>query len=254
HLAQLYEQLSDIKEAAKYYELASKAYDIAAKKIPKLKDFYNNYSLYMMAWNQIQQAKQSHFREDYLQAMVQFNKAAIFLEKSQLWIYLSPNYYAWEQVEKGEDLSRKENQSEAIRSFLLAIQYFEKASEMLKTKNDSLESPEEQELRKRLLKSSNIRQRYCRARISLEEAKILDKKGNYNLSSTNYQSASLEFGQIIKEIGSEAEKKELKLMEILCLAWEKMALAEETTSSEFYLEAAKYFDQAKTFSVTKSRI
>ena len=43
----------------------------------------------------------------------------------------------------------------------------------------------------------------------------------------------------------------MKYLAILCRAWEKMAVAEETTSSESYLEAAELFEQAKEHCYTK---
>jgi len=82
----------------------------------------------------------------------------------------------------------------------------------------------------------------------LEEAKILDRKGEHELSSRNYNEAAKNIEQIINELESEHERKELSVIVALCQAWQKMAIAEDQASSDYYLEAAKLFEKAKDLS------
>ena len=249
--ARIQDQIGEQLESANNYSSASKAYLKASEKLPKLKDFYLNHSLYMQAWSEIEQAKYNHAREDYHLARVNYEHAGKLHEQLDDWKYLSDNYLGWAKIEQAEELSRTEKPQLAIQSFQNAIKYFQTSENNIKSKIKEYTTIEEKDLLKRILTASNLRQRYCQARISIEEAKIFDRKGEYDLSSKNYNAAAQNIGSIIEELDSEDEQKELQLIQILCRAWEKMAKAEETTSSEVYLEAAAFFEQAKDLSRTK---
>jgi KaiC/GvpD/RAD55 family RecA-like ATPase len=251
HIAQLQDQLSQHQEASQNYELASKSYDQASKKIPQLKEFYKNYSNYMNAWSQIEQAGYNHSIEEYDKAKEHYEKAAKLHESTDQWKYLTPNYSAWASIEKAESLSRKEKTIEAKKAFQKAYHQFIKAKESIKQKIEEIESQDEKQMTIGLLKASDLRSKYCQARILLEEAKLLDKKGKYLQSSKNYGEAAKEIETIQKKLETETEQKELKLITILCKAWEKMALAEGKTSSEIFIKAAELFENAKNLSHTK---
>jgi circadian clock protein KaiC len=251
HLGQLHDQLGNHVEASQNYELSCKTYHLAAKQIPQLRDFYRDYSKYMKAWNHIEQAVYNHSIEEYNESKMHYEEAAKLHELSEPWRYLASNYYAWARIEEGEGLSRKENTQQAKQTFLKAIEQFTKAERSIKTKIKSITSSEEKEMAERLLKVSRLRKKFCQARILMEGAKLLDIKGKHLQSSKKYAEAAQEIEPIIKNVESEAERNELRLMAVLCGAWEKMSLAEEKTSSESYLDAAKLFDEAKKLSITK---
>lgn len=140
------------------------------------------------------------------------------------------NYSAWIQLEKAEDLSRKEKTEEAIQAFQQALELFNKAKGSIETEVKEIQTADEREMATELIKASDIRRRYCRARINLEEAKILDRKGEHDLSSKRYGSAAETIRKIIEETESEPARKELKPIMCLCQAWQKMTLAKEKTS------------------------
>ena len=250
-IAKLHDQLGEHLEAGCSYEAAAEAYKTAAKKIPQLKGFYNDYSLYMQAWSQIEQARQNHQKEDYAQAVEHYEKAADLHKSSEPWSYLVPNYLAWASIEEAENLSRKENTQQAKQTFQEAFEQFSKAEESIKRKIDEITSADETEIALRLSRASRLRGRYCQARILLEEAKLLDRTGKYLQSSKSYCKAAESLGKIIEELESEEEKRELRLIRFLSQAWEKMALAEEHASAKLYVEASQLFEQAKTYSPTK---
>jgi KaiC/GvpD/RAD55 family RecA-like ATPase/tetratricopeptide (TPR) repeat protein len=250
-MAKLQDLLGDNLEAAHTYESAAETYKLAGEKIPQLKEFYKDYSLYMQAWSQIEEAKYNHAREDYNQSRIHYEKAAKLHKLSKPWIYLAPNYHAWSQMEKAEDLSRKEESQEALQTFQQALELFLEAEHSIETRFEDINEVDEREMATKLIKASDNRRRYCRARISIEEAKILDRKGEYSLSSKKYAEAAERIEEIIKQLESEVERKEFHLMGILCHAWEKMAIAEEITSTELYFEAAKLFEKVKGLSVTR---
>jgi len=250
-IAKLYDRLGDHSEAARNYEYAAENYKLATEKIPQLKEFYEDYSFYMQAWSEIEKARHSHARERYDLSRKHYEKAANLHKLSKLWSYLAPNYSAWSQLEKAEDLSRKEKTREAIQTFQQALELFNKAKGCIETEIKKIQTSDEREMATKLIKASDARRRYCQARINLEEAKILDGKGEYDLSSKRYGSAAEILRKIIEEIESEPARKELRPIMCLCQAWQKMTLAEEKTSPEFYLEASQLFEQAKEHSLNK---
>ncbi|MCW3997640.1 MAG: hypothetical protein NWF10_03620 [Candidatus Bathyarchaeota archaeon] len=250
-IAKLQNLLGDNLEAARNYESAAENYKLAAEKIPQLKEFYQDYSDYMQAWSQIEQARHNHSIEEYEKAKEYYEKAARLHETCEPWSYLASNYLAWSIVEEAEGLSRKENTQQAKEAFQRAYQHFGESEKSIKQKIKEITSIDEKEMTQRLLKTSDLRSKYCQARVLLEEAKLLDRKGKYLQSSKNYGKAAEKIESIIEQIDTESERKELKIIAVLCRAWQKMANAEETTSSQAYLEAAQLFDQAKELSVTK---
>jgi len=246
-IAQLQGQKGENLVASQNYEFASQAYTCAAKNLPQLKDFYNDYSLYMQAWSHIEQAKHSHSIGEYDNSRQQYSKAAKLHELTDSWSYLVPNYLAWASMEEAESLSRSENTQKAKEAFQKAREHFTKAETSIKQKITEIISAEEKELVQRLLQASDLRRRFCRARILIEEARLLDRGGKYLQSSKSYREASQKLEPLIGNVESETESKELELLTTLCWAWEKMAIGEETTSSETYLEAARLFEQAKEY-------
>jgi len=250
-IAQLQGQIGENIKASQNYESASIAYKNAAIKISQLKDFYKEHSHYMQAWSQIEQARLNHSIEEYEKAKQQYEKAAELHESTKSWNYLASNYYAWANMEEAEDQSRRENTQQAKKAFQKALERFTIAEKSIKHKTGEITSIEEKELTLELLQALDLRRRFCQARIRIEEAKLLDRQGKYLQSSRSYGEATKELESIIEKTGIEGERKELELLATLCRAWEKMAIAEETTSSKSYLDAAKLFEQANEHCYTK---
>jgi KaiC/GvpD/RAD55 family RecA-like ATPase len=250
-MARFHDQLCRYIESSSNYESAAKTYKIAGKKIPQLKKFYQDHSLYMQGWSEIEQARYSHSIEDYGKAKEHYDRAAKLHELSEPWSHLAANYFAWASMEEAERLSRQETTQQAKQSFQKAYTQFCNAEESFKQKLEEISSSDEREMIQRLLKASDLRRKYCQARILMEEAKLLDREGRCLQSSRSYGRAAQEIDAIVDKIDVEAERKELKYIAILCQAWEKMANAEETTSAEAYLEAAALFEQAKEHCFTR---
>ena len=250
-MATVYDRLGDSLESSHNYQLASDNYKLAAEKIPQLKEFYNDYSLYMQAWSQIEQARHSHSMGDYDEAKEHYKNSAELHKKSDSWDYLAPNYFAWANVEEAEGLSRKENPKRAKEIFQKAYEQFCKAEQSIKQKLEEISSPDEKEITQRLFEASGLRRKYCQARMLMEEAKLLDRDGKHLQSTISYGKASENISEIVDKIDNEPERKELEYLALLCQAWEKTANAQETSSAESYLEAAAFFEKAKDFCYTK---
>jgi len=253
--AQTYDKLGQHLKSAENFDLASSNYKKAAEKIPQLKDFYQDHALYMQAWSEIEKARHHHKRQEYGSAEEHFQKAADLHESLKQWSYLAPNYSAWSRVEHAEELSRKEQSEEAIQAFDQAARLFEETKKSLQTELSKIENSDEKQMAINMIKATDLRHEYCRGRVALEEAKILDKKGDHSSSSEKYGSAAENFQRINEALEAEQDQKEFKLITTLSQAWAKMTQAEAEEAPNLYIEASRLFEEAKELSPNeKSRM
>jgi hypothetical protein len=243
-----YDSLGEHLNAAKNFTLASNNYKSAAEKVPQLKSFYQDHAFYMQAWTEIEKAKHHHDRQEYGLAKEHFEKAACLHKSLKKWGYLENNYSAWAQVENAEELSRKEEGEEAIKTFERASEGFAKTKKSLESQLHITEDIDEKQMVTGMVGASDLRREYCDARVAIEEAKILDKKGDHFASSGKYGSAAETFQRISEALTSDQERREFKLLIILSHAWQKMTLAESEASPALYAEASQLFEDAKDFS------
>jgi tetratricopeptide (TPR) repeat protein len=234
--------------AARNFCLASDNFKGAAEKIPQLKSFYEDHELYMQAWSEIEKARHHHERQEYGLAEEHFEKTAVMHKSLKKWSYLAPNYAAWAQVEHAEELSRKDNGEEALQAFEQATRLFEETKIRIQDELAKIEDLNEKQMATQMVNATDLRREYCLARIAIEEAKILDKKGDHHASSEKYRSAAETIQKITKIVESEQDKKEFTLIATLSQAWAKMTQAEAEGSPDLYLEAAQLFDEAKELS------
>jgi hypothetical protein len=247
-IAQAYDELDDHMTAAENFCFASDNFKSAAERIPQLKSFYEEYALYMQAWSEIEKARYHHERQKHGLAKEHFEKAAELHKPLKRWSYLKPNYSAWARVEDAEDLSRKEQCEEAIQAFGKANKLFEDSKKSIQERLAKVEGAEEKQMATQILAATDARHEYCRARIAIEDAKILDKKGDHSVSSEKYCLAAVILQKMSQAAESDQEKKELSLILTLSQAWAKMTQAEAEGSPELYLKASELFEEAKDFS------
>ncbi|MCZ2856800.1 MAG: hypothetical protein O2U62_06875 [Candidatus Bathyarchaeota archaeon] len=240
--------LEEHLEAAGNFEHASESYMKAAGKIPQLKDFYQDHASYMEAWSEIEKAKHYHAKKQSGKAKEHYEKAANLHKSTRQWGYLSLDYLAWARLEEAEDLSRREQTEEAKVIFQKATKLFIEAKKSIKAKLEKIESRDEKEMAAELSKALNIRSEYCLGRIALEEAKILDRKGNHTASSKKFGSASEKFQKVVDALERESDRKELRPLVYLSQAWQMMTRAEAEAASTPYLKAAQLFNEAKEHS------
>ncbi len=242
---------NDYVEASENFERAFASFKVAAQKIPQFSDFYLDYSSYMKAWSEIQSAKLAHGNEKYARAMQHYERTSELLKKSKLWSYLSSNFSAWANLELAEDLSRIEDSTRASSSFEKAVQLFCESERVLRAQLSRIERTDEKDLVARLIHVSTTREEYCKGRIEIEEARILDKNGDHAASSEKYDAAATTFQRIL-EADSEQTRKEIQPLIFLCQAWQKLMLAETRGSPILYEEAADLFKLANEHSTTES--
>jgi len=246
--AQTYDALGEHLKATENFDLASDDYKGVSGRIPQLKDFYQEHACYMAAWSEIEKARHHHDRQEYGVAKEHYEKAATLHKSLKQWSYLAPNYSAWAQVENAEDLSRSEKSEEALQAFEEAARLLSETKKSLETKLREIENLDEKTMATNLTKASDIRREYCLGRMELEEAKILDKKGDHFSSSQKYGASAQIFEKIVQTMESEQEKREFKLIATLSKAWQRMTCGEAEESPQLYLEASQLFEEAKDLS------
>lgn len=249
--AQIQDRIGNHVQAAKDFEDASAMYETSAQNIPQFADFFQDYAIYMKAWSEIERAKLAHGKMDYAAAMEHYTNSSDLLNQSKLWSYLSSNFLALAFLEKAEDFSRKESSTESLEAFQKSIDVFSESRGFLRVELGRIEKLDERDLVERLMGASETRTKYCQGRIFLEEARILDRKGDHTASAEKYGSAAETFQDVV-EVESEQTRKELRPLVFLSQAWQKMMAAEAKASPAMYGEAAELFTQAKEHAVDQS--
>jgi len=243
-IAKTHDILTEYTEAAENFKQASENYLKAAENIPQLKDFYQDYSTYMQAWSEIEYAKQRHTEKKYGEARKHYEKTAELHYNTIRWSYMNLNYHAWAKVEEAENLSRKEQTEEARDIFRQAAETFREAQKSIRNQLKIIETDEEKRIAEDLIDASTTRREYCRGRVALEDARILDRQGDHLTSSKKYGESVEIFQGVMDSQIREQDKKELQPIINLCMAWEKMMLAEARASPILYVEAAESFELA----------
>ncbi len=238
-------------QASQSFGKAARDYRSAAKKILGLSSAYEELASYMEAWSQIEDARLKHDGELYLQASENYARAAAILQATRSWDYLSSHYTACSLLERGEALGREEKQGASVEAFSSAISGFHEAE--VKLQDNIREGPEtlEKHELKDWLDITKGRERYARGRLELEEARVLDKKGDEEESSKKYREACDTFKRLVPEAPNEQSRREIETLALFCEAWGTMKQAEAEASPQLYTEAADLFMRAKDLTTRK---
>ena len=241
--------LEEYSKASKGFENASACYTKAAEKVKPLREYYQQYAAYMRAWAEVERARLRHLRQEPGAAREHYRNASELHTSSRQWSYLSGNYSALAELENAEDLSLKEDFAGSIASFKEAIKLFSESREALKKHLDKIESPDEREMATRLIEATIVRKDFCAARSVLEEARLLDKRGEMSDASERYGQAAEMFRAILEKPAAGQSSKEIRLIITLADAWKAMSRAEAEASPELYEDAARLFEEAKEVSL-----
>ncbi len=250
-IARIHDTTGNYKKASQAFNDAARDYGLAAKKIPGLSSTHGELASYMEAWSRIEEARLDHDEEHYLQAAENYAKAASILEGTRTWKELSTHYDSCSLLEKGEALSREEKQEASVEAFSSAAKGFKNAAAKLEGRlRNGPETSDKQEL-KQWLDITRGRERYAQGRIELEEARVLDKKGEEEESSRKYGSAHETFNRLLWDAPNEQSRREMETLALFCKAWGKMKQAEVETSPQLYTEAGASFLKAKDSTTRK---
>ncbi len=244
-VARIYDSTGNYKQASQAFLEASEDYRLSAKKSSSLSFAHEELASYMEAWSQIEEARLHHDQEHYPLAAEKYFNAAGLLQHTRTWDHLSTHYVACSLLEKGEALSRQESPDASVEAFSNALEKFQDTKKLLEEKEkERPESLEKQEL-KDWLEITKGREKYSRARIELEEARLLDKTGEEEASSAKYRSAHQAFKRLLSDATNDQSRREIETLTLFCDAWANMKQAEVEASPELYSEAASSFTKAK---------
>lgn len=160
-------------DAARYFNRASRSFTAAAEKIPLLKYWYTDYTLFMLAWKEIEEAKLCSKTTDHSESAEHYRKASTYLKETLRWRYLSPYYLALSLVEFGEHFKKQNEIEEANRTFEEAVALFGQAEILLRSREGFAESPEEKEEILKLSTIVNVKIKSYKRGVTIEEAEVL---------------------------------------------------------------------------------
>lgn len=244
-IAKIHDQLGDFQSAATSFKQAAEDYAQAAEKIPSLRVTLLDVASYMAAWNQIEEARLRHHDEQYTEASEAYSAAATSLQSTKSWTYLAKHYLSCSLIEKGESLSREERSEDSVEAFNQAVLSFKETEQELENLlTATVGATEEAELRN-WLSITRARESYSQGRISFEEAKVFDKKGDELGSLKKYGAAAQIFKALLEHIPVDQNRGELETLVLFCEALAEMKQAETEASAEHYAHAAETFLKAK---------
>ncbi|MFX1387152.1 MAG: hypothetical protein ACFE9M_08060 [Promethearchaeota archaeon] len=106
---------------------------------------------------------------------------------------------------------------------------------------------------KKLEKVAKVRMNHCSARINLDEARILGKRGDHIAAAEKFSNAANQSRDICILYKIKRERAEIEAIYHLCRAWESMELAENYEDPEKFAEAANLFEKASNY-FTESKL
>ncbi len=184
-LASAYDQAGQYAEASREFQAAAEAYKAGANKLPACESCFADNAFYMEAWSFIEKARLHHGEEQYLLAAEEYQRTAEVLKQTTQWAPLTNHYLGCSYLEGGEALARQERPDSSKESFRTAVAAFQESRIQL---GDLLKEEQEPGRIKELngwVELNSGRERYCSARIQLEEAKLLDKTGEKGQARQN---------------------------------------------------------------------
>ena len=240
-LARTYDESGDLEAASRTFGSAAEEYRRVAAKVPGSTVALEDLASYMETWSAIERARINHNEERYLEAADIYHRAAEILEATRAWRHLSTHYLACAQLERGEAMSRLERPEEAQDHFSTAVRSFDEARLELERKLRHNPSSQEKRELEDWLGTTLGRERYSGARVKLEKARVLDRKGEKEASSTEYYAASEVFKALAKTAQTQQTRQELDSLRLFCEAWSTFKEAEARLSPELYRDAAELF-------------
>ena len=230
-------------ESSEAFKNAACDYRRSAEKIPSLSSLFRDSALYMDAWSSIEQARLHHHEEEYSKSADDYETATNILQATRQWNFLSRHYKACSFLERAEALSQHERLQDAVDHLKRAEEEFNEAQSKIEMRTQLTGLTIEKKEMSDWLNLTQLRAWYCGARAELEEAKLLDRKGEVEASLRTFNSASKAFDNLVTG-GLVQGRGELETMALLCRAWGKMKEADMKSSPKLYDESAELFLKA----------
>ncbi len=244
-IARIYDAKGDYRTSSEQFSEAAEEYRQGAKKSLGLATTFEELAKYMAAWSKVELARLHRTQEEYMLASEKYDEASKILKETKTWNFLCEFCVARSMLERGEALSQLEKHSASVETLSFAAKTFKEARTTveghLKENPPTLEIDE----LRYWLRIAEDGERYCHGRVLVEEAEVLDKKGEKSGSSKKYQSASEAFGALAKQSRNSLERVELETLAKFCLAMARMKEGESKVSPELFSRAAELFIQVK---------
>ncbi|MFX1288825.1 MAG: hypothetical protein ACFFFY_09765, partial [Promethearchaeota archaeon] len=252
YIARLEDRLGNHMTSAEYYQKAEEAHKQSLPSIEykPLKEKTNDKIKYTKAWSFIEKAKAFHKRENHIKAKENYEEATEILNTLPNFNYEAAYYSAWIALEEAENLSKQEEYEGAIKSYENTRGLFDSAIYIIRFIRKNVRKSKEL---KKLENVAKIRMNHCSARINLDEARILGKKGEHIAAAEKFSNAATKFRDICILYKIKRERAEIEAIYHLCRAWESMELAENYEDAEKFAEAAKLFIKASDY-FTESKL
>ncbi|MFX1597325.1 MAG: hypothetical protein ACFFBK_14805, partial [Promethearchaeota archaeon] len=257
YIARIEDRLGNNKSSAELYHKAQKFYSKSLKnvKYKPLMERIKEKMSYADSWALIETAKTYHKEENHINAKDCYEKACQILRNLSSYNFEASYYYAWIYLEEAEHLSKQGEHSAAIQQYIDSSKYYSDALNLLDGVLQKSKDKLEIERIKKLIDVAKIRINYCNARVDVENARILGKKGEHLTAGEKFSVAASQFKQICAKFQIERERRELEAVYYLCKAWENMELAENSNDFQRYSNASSLFDKASNlFSENKLKM
>jgi len=250
-VANVHDSLGDYRQASETFRTAAQTYEEVSRKAPGATDTLADLASYMQAWAWIEDARLNHSEDEFSLASENYLKAAETMQASRHWNYLASHYRACALLERAEALSWQEQHEESLKSFKSAERIFQETRRDLEKRLADGTAREDRAELDSWIQITISREKYSCGRSDLEEAVILDRKGQEAASSKEYLSASEIFRELSANSVSDQAKREFETLTQICKAWSKMKDAEANASPELYAEASKLFNEAQAVATRK---
>jgi hypothetical protein len=110
---------------------------------------------------------------------------------------------------------------------------------------DALEDVSERDLADQLINASTVRNTYCLGRVALEDARLLDRRGEHLASSVKYGFAADTFQAVVDAMDNDRDRQEITPIIELSKAWQLMTHAEAEGSPNLYAQASQRFERVE---------
>jgi tetratricopeptide (TPR) repeat protein len=242
----------ELRRAADTFEDASRAFELAVSKTPKLTQVYLEYSTLTKAESYAQRARLADQEGQNDEAVKLFLRTSNLLETSTRWQQFASFYKASAIVEQAEASSKREELEKAVDQFRQAQTVFVEVGAKLGETLRTGKSEEERIVITQLIEDAGLRSEYCLARSELEDGKLLGRKPARSESLEKFEKARRLFEAMTSSHVSQDEREQLQILVMSCTAEEKLVLAEQEADPNCYAEASRIFQTIREKSRTKN--
>ena len=241
-----YAQAGKFEEANNALREAAKRYREAATKYPGLSSDFQDQARHLEARGSATLARDAYLKTNYKDAAKHYREASDLLEKSHVAGGLAGFYDAWALASEAEELGQTDPE-EAGKTLSLAVSEFSKVENSL----DTLAATETG-LAPSWRRLATLGREYVETRLLLDQAHLLEKKGQLAESSNHLSKAADQFDKLARTYDDIETQDLMRGHALICRASQAMIQAEQTLRPDHYDKAASLFQEAQKISRTRT--